>query len=71
MDDLRRLNERVLKLQQHFNHASEDVRQILVSAEKIEKRGVRIQEVEFDDADARAADAVVIPAPVRRLQARD
>jgi DNA recombination protein RmuC len=71
MDDLRRLNERVLKLQQHFNHASEDVRQILVSAEKIEKRGARIQEVEFDDADARASDAVVIPAPVRRLQARD
>jgi DNA recombination protein RmuC len=71
MDDLRRLNERVLKLQQHFNHANEDVRQILISAEKIEKRGARIQEVEFDDADARAADAVVIPAPIRRLQARE
>jgi DNA recombination protein RmuC len=71
MDDLRRLNERVLKLQQHFNHANEDVRQILISAEKIEKRGARIQEVEFDDADKRATEAVVIPAPMRRLQARD
>jgi len=71
MDDLRRLNERVLKLQQHFNHANEDVRQILVSAEKIEKRGTRIQEVEFDDADKRATEAVVIPAPMRRLQARE
>jgi DNA recombination protein RmuC len=71
MDDLRRLNERVLKLQQHFSHANEDVRQILISAEKIEKRGARIQEVEFDDANARAADAVVIPAPIRRLQARE
>src|SRR5215468_6916092 len=59
MDDLRRLNERVLKLQQHFNHANEDVRQILISAEKIEKRGARIQEVEFDDADKRATEAVV------------
>jgi DNA recombination protein RmuC len=71
MDDLRRLNERVLKLQQHFNHANEDVRQILISAEKIEKRGARIQEVEFDDAEKRATDAVVIPAPMRRLQARE
>jgi DNA recombination protein RmuC len=61
----------VLKLQQHFSHANEDVRQILISAEKIEKRGARIQEVEFDDANARAADAVVIPAPIRRLQARE
>src|SRR5215831_12424106 len=48
MDDLKRLHERVLKLQQHFGQANEDVRQILISAEKIEKRGARIQEVEFD-----------------------
>jgi DNA recombination protein RmuC len=72
MDDLRRLHERVLKLQQHFNHANEDVRQILVSAEKIEKRGARIQEVEFDEEEeGRKGDAVVIPAPMRRLQARE
>src|SRR6516162_7357379 len=35
MDDLKRLHERVLKLQQHFGQANEDVRQILISAEKI------------------------------------
>src|SRR5439155_21448011 len=46
MDDLKRLHERVLKLQQHFGQANEDVRQILISAEKIEKRGARIREVE-------------------------
>ena len=69
MDDLKRLHERVLKLQQHFGQANEDVRQILVSAEKIERRGVRIREVEFDGEDA-AADQAVIPAPLpRRLQA--
>ena len=39
MDDLKRLHERVLKLQQHFGQANEDVRQILISAEKVEKRG--------------------------------
>src|SRR5499425_3431579 len=70
MDDLKRLHERVLKLQQHFGQANEDVRQILISAEKIEKRGARIQEVEFDGEDGPAADPVVIPAPLpRRLQA--
>jgi DNA recombination protein RmuC len=70
MDDLKRLHERVLKLQQHFGQANEDVRQILVSAEKIEKRGARIREVEFDGEDT--ADSVVIPAPLpRRLQAGD
>ena len=70
MDDLKRLHERVLKLQQHFGQANEDVRQILISAEKIEKRGARIQEVEFDGEHAPAAEAVVIPAPLpRRLQA--
>ena len=64
MDDLKRLHERVLKLQQHFGQANEDVRQILISAEKIERRGTRIQEVEFGGEDRPASDAVVIPAPM-------
>ncbi len=64
MEDLKRLQERVLKLQQHFGQANEDVRQILVSAEKVEKRGTRIRDVEFDD-DVEAASNV-IPAPITR-----
>jgi DNA recombination protein RmuC len=68
MDDIARLHERVLHLQRHFGQANEDVRQILISAEKVEKRAARIKEVEFDDAIA--ADPVVIPAPLpRRMQA--
>ena len=66
MDDLGRLRERVLKLQQHFGQANEDVRQILISAEKIERRGTRIQEVEFEGGDRPVAEAVVIPAPMQR-----
>ena len=62
--DLKRLHERVVKLQQHFGQANEDVRQILISAEKIERRGTRIQEVEFGGEDRPATDAVVIPAPM-------
>ena len=57
-----------MRLQQHFGQASEDMRQILISAEKVEKRGTRIREVEFDDeAPSRAGN--VIPAPIpRKLQ---
>lgn len=69
MDDIKRLHERVLKLQQHFGQAGEDMRQILISAEKVEKRGSRIREVEFEDEPA-PAPGNVIPAPIpRKLQA--
>ena len=70
MDDIERLHDRVLSLQKHFGQANEDVRQILISAEKVEKRAARIKEVEFDGEDGPASDPVVIPAPLpRRLQA--
>jgi DNA recombination protein RmuC len=67
MDDIKRLQERVLRLQQHYGQAGEDMRQILISAEKVEKRGTRIREVEFNDDDPPADN--VIPAPIpRKLQ---
>jgi len=67
MDDIRRLQDRVAKLQQHHGQAGEDLRQILISAEKVEKRGARIREVEFDDDVEPAGN--VIPAPIpRKLQ---
>ena len=46
-DDLNRLRDRVLKLQKHFGDVNEDVRQILISADKIEKRAGRIEETGF------------------------
>jgi DNA recombination protein RmuC len=67
IDDVTRMHERVLKLQGHFNQASEDVRQIVISAEKVEKRGARISEVEFA-GEGGAAD--VLPVPIaRKLEA--
>jgi DNA recombination protein RmuC len=67
MDDLKRLQERVFKLQQHFGQANDDVRQILISAEKVEKRGTRIREVDFEEG---AVPDNVIPVPMRpKLQA--
>ena len=57
-----------MSCKRHFGQANEDVRQILISAEKIEKRATRIKEVEFEGEQA--ADALVIPAvPRPRLAA--
>jgi DNA recombination protein RmuC len=67
IDDVARMHERVLKLQGHFTQANEDVRQIVISAEKVEKRGARIAEVEFDE-DGGIADAIAAPV-ARKLQA--
>jgi len=74
-DDLARMRERVLKLQSHFNQANEDVRQILISADKIEKRAGRIEELDFtkhDDPPPRAEGAPapgLFPVQPQKLQA--
>jgi DNA recombination protein RmuC len=69
MDDIARMHGRVLNLQRHFGQANEDVRQILISAEKVEKRATRIREVEFGTERPPAADPIIMPVPVRRLRA--
>ncbi len=63
MADVDRMRDRVNNLQKHFGQANEDVRQILISAEKLETRGARIREVEFGDA-AVPLPSNVIPAPM-------
>jgi DNA recombination protein RmuC len=45
--DVKRLGERVAKLQSHFNQAEGDIRDITVSTEKIVSRGERIERVEL------------------------
>ena len=62
VDDVRRMSERVVKLKQHFGHANEDLRQIEISADKIERRGDRIKDVEFAADGDRVAE--IIPAPM-------
>src|SRR5439155_1176643 len=61
-DDLGRLRERVLKLQNHFSQANEDIRQILISADKIEKRAGRIEELDFSKEPATETPRLVKPA---------
>jgi DNA recombination protein RmuC len=67
MKDVSLLGDRVRKLQIHFNQANEDVRQSLISVEKIEGRGERIQQVEFG-GDA-TANSNLIAGTVRTLEA--
>ena len=52
-DDVGRLDTRVARLQQHFGQAEEDLRQIRVSTEKVQKRAVKIQELDLDEIEAR------------------
>ena len=67
LDDLGRLRDRVVKLERHFGQANEDIRQVLVSAEKIDRRAACIRELEFENEEPATN---VIPAPdIRKLQA--
>jgi DNA recombination protein RmuC len=75
-DDLTRLRDRVLKLQKHFGDVNEDVRQILVSADKIEKRAGRIEELDFSKEPpvepprlVKGTATELFPLPPRKLQA--
>jgi len=51
LGDVDRLDERVGNLDRHFAQASDDLRQIRISTEKVTKRGERIREVEVGDLE--------------------
>jgi DNA recombination protein RmuC len=59
----------VLKLQNHFGQANDDIAQILISADKITRRGGRIEALEFDDVPQRNAGVVMAPPIPRKLEA--
>ena len=65
MDDIEPLHERVLNLQKHFGQANDDVRQILISAEKVEKRAGRIKDMEFDGEEQPEPAAISAPPRAR------
>ncbi|MCP4329904.1 MAG: DNA recombination protein RmuC [Alphaproteobacteria bacterium] len=52
MEDVVRLDERVGKLQRHFDQAGEDMRQVRISSEKVTVRGERIMRLEAEEPDA-------------------
>ena len=56
MEDLMRLDERTRKLQGHFLAAQKDVDMILTSADKLTRRGARIEALEFQAGSAASTD---------------
>jgi DNA recombination protein RmuC len=67
LKDVGLLGDRVRKLQTHFGQANSDIDAILTSTGKIEKRGAKIEELDFE-GDVQSAE--IIPAPMtRKLEA--
>jgi DNA recombination protein RmuC len=56
VEDVVRLRDRVGKLAVHFGQAQEDLATITISADKIAKRGDRIENMDFAGAEGRAPD---------------
>jgi len=49
MEDVNRVDERVLKLHTHFGQAAKDIDDILISTRKVKNRGARIEQLEFGE----------------------
>ena len=62
LKDVMRLDDRVGKLQSHFTQASDDVRQIRISTDKITTRGDRIAEVEIQAMEQEAETEATAPS---------
>jgi DNA recombination protein RmuC len=65
LEDVTRLSERVTKLDTHFRQAQDDIAGIRTSAERITRRGERIEALEFDD-DAPRTDWLKGTGPALR-----
>jgi DNA recombination protein RmuC len=48
MDDVKRVHDRALKLQNHFGQVADDVTGVALSAEKVLKRGKKIEALEIE-----------------------
>jgi DNA recombination protein RmuC len=61
MEDVYRLRDRALNLQKHFAQSSDDVGQVLISADKVAKRGARIEALDLDASEPATADLPLQP----------
>jgi DNA recombination protein RmuC len=69
MKDVTLLADRVRKLQNHLNQTNTDIDSILISTGKIEKRGGKIEALEFDADTPGSADLTAMP--MRKLGAAE
>ncbi|MBB3162426.1 DNA recombination protein RmuC [Rhizobium laguerreae] len=70
MDDLSRLDERVRKLQGHFALAQKDIDMVVTSADKLTKRGARIEALEFEASGGEAKPARDSEAAAKSVESR-
>jgi len=61
LDDITRLDERVAALDKHFGQASEDIRQIRISTDKVSKRADRIEAVQLGEGEEEGVPAPALP----------
>ena len=61
MEDIGRMHDRVLDLQRHFGQAGKDIEKIVISSEKVTRRGAKIEQVEFTDPSHREDDGEASP----------
>jgi len=59
--DVTRLDERVAKLQSHFNQTTEDMRQIRISTEKISGRADKIESLDLKERDSSTENIAQFP----------
>ena len=64
LDDVGRLDKRVLNLQSHFNQAQKDIGEIQTSTGKIARRAERIEDIQLS-ADTPAAELAPAPQPAQ------
>jgi DNA recombination protein RmuC len=64
-EDVRRLGERVEKLDTHFGQAQNDIRDIRISSEKATRRAQKLDNFDFEELSPEEAQQVV-PLPERK-----
>jgi DNA recombination protein RmuC len=71
MTDVGRLRDRALNLQKHFAQSNDDVSQVLISAEKVMKRGAQIESLELDTPEAKDIQKEIQPVLKLKLGAAE
>lgn len=66
--DVTLLDDRVAKLQTHFNQTGEDMRKIRISTEKITKRADKIEALEMDDKISNTTNVTDFTAQAKTLK---
>ncbi len=65
MEDVNRLRDRATKLQSHFAQTSDDVAAVLISADKVAKRGARIEALDLAEDKAPKDTGAPVAVPLQ------